>query len=449
MALLNSIIKADKPREKAASFPVAMIHYSKLIPSERNNYSVDNIQELANAIRLSGGIKQNLLARKKSPDEYELIAGHRRRLAIEYLVKELGLNEYAMVPVHVEREGDLLSEVNLILTNCGTRERSDWEKMMEVERLTELLKAMQDGSKEEQERFQALFGKEPGIGGRELRGLVAESLGLSETKVAQLNHINRNLIPELKERFREGQIGISAANGAASLAQEEQQELAGKKTIRMADVAERKPVQESGINTGYENRLVSECDTDTKEIEEQIPGQHVITEYLDQKEAEPNPFDNFPWKPVSESDTEKGAIISESCIGKEGSTPKLDTEERENKEEQPFLPVLRNDKQRAAFIDGYEKWPLWIETEQTGERYYRYDLPDGTAMVVKVYHAMLFDYNARTEKWEDRFQEGYGRHEYYLLEKGKFFKDCEKNRTALIEKLKEVQRKNKEAMGEA
>lgn len=105
-----------------------MIHYSKLVPSENNNYSVDHINELANMILLSGGIKQNLLARKKSPDEYELIAGHRRRLAVKRLVEELGHPEFAMVPVHVEKEGDLLSEVNLILTNCGARERSDWER---------------------------------------------------------------------------------------------------------------------------------------------------------------------------------------------------------------------------------------------------------------------------------------------------------------------------------
>lgn len=68
-------------------------------------------------------------------------------------MEELGHEEYAMLPVHVERDGDLMSEVNLILTNCGARNRSDWERMMEVTRLTELLKAMQTGSQEERDRF--------------------------------------------------------------------------------------------------------------------------------------------------------------------------------------------------------------------------------------------------------------------------------------------------------
>ena len=268
MALLNSIIKAERPKKEGNSFGIVMVHYSRLIPSESNNYSVDNIRELANMIKLSGGVKQNLLARKKTPEEYELIAGHRRRLAVKYLVEEEGLEEFAMLPVHVEKSGDILSEIDLILTNCGARERSDWEKMMEVTRLAELMKAMQTGTEEEQERFRQLFGRDPGMtGGRELRKLIADTLGLSETKVANLNHINSSLAPELKERFEGGEIGISVANEAAGLPAEKQQELAKKPEIRLADVkAEKK-------------KAVSEFDT-----EEQIPGQ---TELLDIPEADP------------------------------------------------------------------------------------------------------------------------------------------------------------------
>lgn len=108
---------------------------------------------------------------------------------------------------------------------------------------------------------------------------------------------------------------------------------------------------------------------------------------------------------------------------------------------QPELPLLKNNDQRAAFVDDYETWPLWIETKETGERYYRYDLEDGTSMVVKVYHAKLFDYKTEGLIYEERFAEGYGRHEYYLLEPGKFFRNCATNRSNLIEKLKKIQKK--------
>lgn len=112
------------------------------------------------------------------------------------------------------------------------------------------------------------------------------------------------------------------------------------------------------------------------------------------------------------------------------------------KPEQPELPVLKNNDQRAAFVDAYETWPLWIETKQTGERYYRYDLEDGTSMVVKVYHARLFD-GYTSGSYEAQYHDGYGRHEYYLLRDGKFFRDCETNRSALVEKLKEIQKMKK------
>ena len=242
-----------------------MVHYTKLIPSENNNYSMDSIKELAQMIVLAGGVKQNLLARKKTPDEYELIAGHRRRQAVKYLVEELGHEEYAMLPVHVERDGNLMSEVNLILTNCGARNRSDWERMMEVTRLTELLKAMQTGSQEERDRFREWIGLEPGLSGRELRKLVAELTGMSETKVAQLNHINNNLAPEMMDKFQTGQIGVSVANEAAGLPAEKQQELAGKDEVKLADV---KAVSDS--DTGKEMG-VSVSDSDTE-----IPGQQEL-----------------------------------------------------------------------------------------------------------------------------------------------------------------------------
>ena len=114
----------------------------------------------------------------------------------------------------------------------------------------------------------------------------------------------------------------------------------------------------------------------------------------------------------------------------------------DEKPEQPELPYLRNNDQRAAFIDAYESWPLWIETKETGERYYRYDLPDGTRFVVKTYHSMLYDYKAGVGM---RYKEGYGANEQYILEPGKFFRDCQSNRSSMIEKLKELQKREKES----
>lgn len=114
-----------------------------------------------------------------------------------------------------------------------------------------------------------------------------------------------------------------------------------------------------------------------------------------------------------------------------------DLEEKKDRPKQPELPPLRNNDQRAAFIDAYETWTLWIDNQETGERYYRYDLPDGTSFVIKTYHSMLYDWKADVAM---RYKEGYGANEEYLLEPRKFFRDCRANRTTLIEKLKEIQK---------
>ena len=117
-----------------------------------------------------------------------------------------------------------------------------------------------------------------------------------------------------------------------------------------------------------------------------------------------------------------------------------DMEAKKDKPKQPELPPLKNNDQRAAFIDAYEAWPLWIDNQETGERYHRYDLPDGTSFVIKTYHSMLYDWKADVAM---RYKEGSGANEEYLLESGKFFRDCRANRTTLIEKLKEIQRGEK------
>lgn len=544
MALFESLINSGKADKKPAGFTVTMVHYSKLIPSENNNYSMDSIKELAQMIVLAGGVKQNLLARKKTPDEYDLIAGHRRRQAVKYLVEELGREEYAMMPVHVERDGDLMSEVNLILTNCGARNRSDWERMMEVTRLTDLLKAMQTGSQEEQERFREWIGLEPGLSGRELRKLVSDLTGMSETKIAQLNHINNSLAPEMMNKFEKGEIGVSVANEAAGLPPEKQQDLARQETVRLADV---KAVSESDTEK-TESVAVSDSDTD-------IPGQQELTrdypEYcptVQKNTIDPNIRDvyldsfarkmigihkdwileDFNHRLLNVTDSEqqykehfrRGASIMHfpdpgnekvawvdmfddyiqiwsgagKCLGntewfyfcaamqgmwneiaveetvktiKDYGTSDCvqdavqDTAEKQQSEyrtcvplgdgyehttpeaivEQPELPLLKNNEQRAAFIDAYETWPLWIDIQETGERYYRYDLPDGTSFVIKVYHMMV------PLGWEPgigaRREEGYGANEQYILEPGKFFKDCQSNRSTMMEKLKTLQKEER------
>ncbi len=139
---------------------------------------------------------------------------------------------------------------------------------------------------------------------------------------------------------------------------------------------------------------------------------------------------------------QKIIIAALEAMAEDQEQPESESEPEPVRPEQPELPMLKNNDQRAAFVDAYETWPLWIETKETGERYYRYNLPDGTSIVVKIYHARIFDYHI-PGSYEDKYKEGWGEPEYYLLKDGKFFRNCRTSRPDLIEKLKELQKKGK------
>lgn len=117
---------------------------------------------------------------------------------------------------------------------------------------------------------------------------------------------------------------------------------------------------------------------------------------------------------------------------------------------QPELPVLKNNDQRKDFIDAYQSWPVWIDQQLTGEKYYRYDLTDKVAIVVKV---------NRKHAWKDYKESNdfeYAAEQYYLLgikttwsskgtkiveDESRTFYECNTNKTALVDYLKEFQKK--------
>lgn len=197
----------------------------------------------------------------------------------------------------------------------------------------------------------------------------------------------------------------------------------------------------SSVDRPETEERIATSQTDTEASEDEIKERtdiEILRELLERKKQLVSKCLGIPG--IDKSDEhirmqklEVGALASMLCELE-------DLEEKKDRPKQPELPQLKNNDQRAAFIDAYETWPIWIDNQETGERYYRYDLPDGTSFVIKTYHSMLYDWKADVAM---RYKEGYGANEEYLLEPGKFFRDCRANRTTLIEKLKEIQKGEK------
>ena len=97
------------------------------------------------------------------------------------------------------------------------------------------------------------------------------------------------------------------------------------------------------------------------------------------------------------------------------------------------LPVLKNMEEREQFIRDYKKWPVWTQNELTEETFYRFDLPDGSSIVVRNYPTWL--------GWKKIDMDN---QRYYLLKPGyRHFADTECNMTSLKDHLKEIQKKKK------
>lgn len=105
------------------------------------------------------------------------------------------------------------------------------------------------------------------------------------------------------------------------------------------------------------------------------------------------------------------------------------------KQAQPELPKLKNNDQRKAFLDNYEEWPIWFKVPEANEVFYRYDLPDGTSLAIR----KIRYWASWMENWSDESPDRVSKEYYILPEKYHYLHDCVVNRTAVIEKLKEVQ----------
>jgi ParB-like chromosome segregation protein Spo0J len=94
------------------------------------------------------------------------------------------------------------------------------------------------------------------------------------------------------------------------------------------------------------------------------------------------------------------------------------------------FPIMRNMEEREAFVLSYAEWPIWTSNPLTEETYYRYDLPDGSAIVVREY--------PYTSYWGEKDQKG--KDLFLITEDKKYFRDAASNMTTIKEHLKNIRK---------
>lgn len=209
---------AGPAKEEENTFSVVMLDVEDLMPGRDNFYSTENIDELAAAIELSGCIEQNLVVKPQVHGKYEVIAGHRRRLAALKLAAD-GREEYRKVPCLIRKESDEIRDrLSMIFTNATARQLTDWEKVRQAEQLKEVLtqykKALQEENKDKPKEERQRTGR--------IREIVAQMLHTSTTQVGRMEAISSHLSQDFKEELEKGNINISTAHELSRLDEEGQ-----------------------------------------------------------------------------------------------------------------------------------------------------------------------------------------------------------------------------------
>lgn len=220
MDALNKNSKAGvDDQSPRARFRTKDISIFKMYRNSMNFYSIEDIEELAGEI-LTFGLKQNLelVYAPCEKGEYRIVAGERRWEALKLLVSK-GHKEFEIATCKLTTpQDDDEEQVEIIIANAY-RDKSIMDMIEEERRLKESL-----------ERLRAAGKKIKGYdltSGR-LRDVIANMLKMSKTKVAQIESVNNNLIPEFKEEMKKERLTFSAAYELSGMTADEQREALGK-----------------------------------------------------------------------------------------------------------------------------------------------------------------------------------------------------------------------------
>ncbi len=180
--------------------------------TKHNKYSMDELEDLATSILFDGLQEPLILGRVNG--EYLLSSGHRRAAALNILRAEGHEEIVACVPCRFKDMTEIQFRLSLLIGNTFNRKMTDYDLMNQAAEWKEVLT---------QARKEKLLVLESG---KRVRDYVAEILGESTTKVAQLEAINNNAVPEVKDQFQNGNMGITSAYEASKLTEGEQKEVA-------------------------------------------------------------------------------------------------------------------------------------------------------------------------------------------------------------------------------
>lgn len=251
-----------------ARFRTKDINIKKLYSNDKNFYSVTDIEPLAQKILLVGLI-ENLEVVHDPCDrgEYRITAGERRWRALKLLV-EKGYTDFEMVTCQIQTPASADEEMLRLIIANDYRNKTVADILEEEKQLKDILQRMRQEGR-------TIKGYKLDSG--RLRDVIAKMLQMPATKIAQIESINKHLIPEFAEELKEGRLTFSAAY-----------EISGMNEEAQAEMLER--YQENGLT--YKEVKEIKQQQEEKAAAEQIEGQMDIDQFTETEEEIEEPEDD-------------------------------------------------------------------------------------------------------------------------------------------------------------
>lgn len=245
-----------------ARFRTKDINIKKLYSNDKNFYSVTDIEPLAQKILLVGLI-ENLEVVHDPCDrgEYRITAGERRWRALKLLVEQ-GYTDFEMVTCQIQTPASADEEMLRLIIANDYRNKTVADILEEEKQLKDILQRMKQEGR-------TIKGYKLDSG--RLRDVIAKMLQMPATKIAQIESINKHLIPEFAEELKEGRLTFSAAYMISGMNEETQ-----------AEMLER--YQENGLT--YKEVKEIKQEQEEKAAAEQIKGQMNIDQFAETEEIE-------------------------------------------------------------------------------------------------------------------------------------------------------------------
>lgn len=251
-----------------AHFRTQDVSINKMYSNDKNFYSVEDIEPLAQKILLVG-LMENLEVVHDPCDrgEYRIIAGERRWRALKILV-EKGYTEFEKATCQIQTPASEEEETLRLIIANDYRNKTVSDLLEEEDKLKKILQRMKENG-------QKIMGIDLNSG--RIRDVVAYFLKIAPTKVAQIESINKRLIPEFSKELKEGRLTFSAAYMISGMNEETQ-----------AEMLER--YQENGLT--YKEVKEIKQQQEKKAAAEQIEGQMNIDQFTETEEEIEEPEDD-------------------------------------------------------------------------------------------------------------------------------------------------------------